>query len=245
MDPVRHALTQVTSITRAKTLIALEEAFLDAMSGLGIKTYAASFIDSTTQISPAKNLVSNWPEEWRDIWLKRELFFDDPVTWKAARTPGGFFWRDATEYMSERGEAVFAQAREFGMLDGFALGKSTRYSPFALVSVSGEKLEWTPMEEGVATFVMETFLGRLLFLRDAGFDNIFKKLSPQEHRCLALASKGMSDKEIGRALSISHHTVTAHMKGAQAKLQAPNRAAAVAAGIWTAQLERAPQDVQL
>lgn len=238
MDPVHQALTQITAITRAKTIMALETGLLEALGGLGVSTYAASFIDSTTHVGPAKNLISNWPEEWREIWLQRELFFDDPVTWKAARTPGGFFWRDATEYMSERGEAVFAQAREFGMMDGYAVAKVGGRSPFALVSVSGEQLNWTETEEGVVAFVLETFLARMLFLRDAGFDGTFKKLSLQEQRCLALASQGMSDKQAARALSISPYTVTAHMQSVQHKLQAPNRAAAVAAGIWTAQIER-------
>jgi DNA-binding CsgD family transcriptional regulator len=237
LDAVHKALTQITAITRARTITELETAFLEAVEGLGVRTYAASYIDTTSHVGPEKNLISNWPDEWREIWLKRQLFFDDPVTWKALTTPGGFYWRDASAYTNVRGEAGFAQAREFGMSDGYALSRSGPKSPFALVSVAGEKIEWTPAEEGVANFVMETFLSRLLFLRDAGFDMLFRKLSPQEQRCLALAAQGMSDKEAARALSISHHTVTAHMKSVQAKLQAPNRAAAVAAGIWTGQIE--------
>jgi DNA-binding NarL/FixJ family response regulator len=55
-------------------------------------------------------------------------------------------------------------------------------------------------------------------------------LSPREQEVLALMSRGMTDKEIGRQLSISNSTAKNHVRSVMGKLDALNRAQAVAIG---------------
>jgi DNA-binding CsgD family transcriptional regulator len=52
-------------------------------------------------------------------------------------------------------------------------------------------------------------------------------LSKRQAQCLALASQGLTSKEIAREIGISPSTVDNHLRVAAAKLQAPNRRAAV------------------
>jgi DNA-binding CsgD family transcriptional regulator len=52
-------------------------------------------------------------------------------------------------------------------------------------------------------------------------------LTPREQEVLRLLAEGRTDKEIAAALSISPHTVTGHVAHILAKLNVPNRTAAV------------------
>jgi two-component system, NarL family, nitrate/nitrite response regulator NarL len=56
-------------------------------------------------------------------------------------------------------------------------------------------------------------------------------LTPREAEILALVGRGMSNKEVARALGISVHTVKFHLEALFAKLEASSRAEAVAKGL--------------
>jgi len=65
-------------------------------------------------------------------------------------------------------------------------------------------------------------------------------LNEREAQCLRLVNKGMSSKEIGRALDLSPHTVDQYITRAMRALNAPNR---LAAGQILAELDNAaPSD---
>lgn len=55
-----------------------------------------------------------------------------------------------------------------------------------------------------------------------------KTLSPKERECLNWVAAGKTTSEIGKILGVSRHTITFHVKNACYKLNAPNRAAAIA-----------------
>jgi DNA-binding NarL/FixJ family response regulator len=57
-----------------------------------------------------------------------------------------------------------------------------------------------------------------------------RELSDRELQVLEAARRGLSNADIGRALSISEHTVKSHVKNLLKKLDAADRAEAVARG---------------
>ena len=59
----------------------------------------------------------------------------------------------------------------------------------------------------------------------------FRALSPRELECLRLVAEGLTDREIGLELHISHETVRTNLKRAQAKLGVSGRAALVREGM--------------
>ncbi len=73
--------------------------------------------------------------------------------------------------------------------------------------------------------------------RESGGEN----LSPREREVLRLIAQGLSNKEIGSALSLSPHTVKAHLRSILDKLQLRNRAEVAA---WAARqsLTKNPPD---
>ena len=56
-------------------------------------------------------------------------------------------------------------------------------------------------------------------------------LTPREHQALTLLSKGLSNKQIARRLSISEHGAKRHVANVLAKLNCPNRTLAVAVAL--------------
>ncbi len=54
------------------------------------------------------------------------------------------------------------------------------------------------------------------------------KLTPKESDVITLVAEGFADKEIGQRLKISPRTVQSHLSNIMLKLQARNRANAVA-----------------
>jgi DNA-binding CsgD family transcriptional regulator len=54
------------------------------------------------------------------------------------------------------------------------------------------------------------------------------RLSPREHRVISLVADGLTNHEVSRDLAISEETVKDHMKSILYKLNARNRAHAVA-----------------
>lgn len=55
-----------------------------------------------------------------------------------------------------------------------------------------------------------------------------KRLSTKEYECLHWVGMGKTSEEIAIILEISRHTVNFHLRNAFAKLDAPNRPAAIA-----------------
>lgn len=230
------ALTGVTAITRANTLPELETALLEAMTHLGVDTYSTALLVNPSRMEPEKTIVTNWPDEWRRIWSERKLYFVDAVGLQAVANPGGFRWKDISAHTRAIGKDVFEAAKEYGMIDGFTLSVHHASKPVALLNVSGKKLEWSELDDGVARLIADAYLSRLFQLRDLHLRDGFKKLSPRERQCLYMVAAGLTDKEIAREMTLSHNTITQYLRVVCGKMQASNRAAAVATAIWLGEI---------
>lgn len=57
-------------------------------------------------------------------------------------------------------------------------------------------------------------------------------LTPEEGRCLEFALEGLSAKETGDAMEIPERRVNLHIQRAMAKLDAPNKTAAIHRALW-------------
>ena len=55
----------------------------------------------------------------------------------------------------------------------------------------------------------------------------FDSLNDREYEVLRLAAQGMSNKQIGQALDISHHTVARHLENIFGKMKVQSRTEAV------------------
>lgn len=69
------------------------------------------------------------------------------------------------------------------------------------------------------------------------------KLSPKQQQVIELVAEGLCDKEIGQKLNIGYGTVRSHMNLILSKLQANNRAHAIA--IWKDNQKICNDDLQI
>ncbi|WP_369061033.1 autoinducer binding domain-containing protein [Caulobacter sp. 73W] len=237
MSRVEEALAQIGVMTRAQSVNAAIGAFERAIEPFGARTYSTWVLANPERMDPRLGMVSNWADEWTEYYLAKQQYLVDPVVQRALTQPGGFTWADISRTTSQASTELFRDARQFGLADGFTQPVGTGgLLNAAVVNVSGPTIHWTDMDQGVMSFVASTFMQRLLHLREVRLQPAVKTLSPQERRILNHASMGQSDKVIALHLEISPETVRTHWKRIFAKLQADDRAQAVAVGIWSGQI---------
>jgi LuxR family quorum sensing-dependent transcriptional regulator len=235
-DRVTKALALVGRISRAQTVGAAVEALQEAVEPFGVSTYTASILANPERVDPRAGMISNMPDEWTEIYMSKRRFLYDPVVQEAVRRPGNFFWRDISDSTSTLGNALFDDARQYGLIDGFSISSRSPWPIATLVSLSGRELLWSDLDQGVVALVASSFMSRVLYLRDMALIPTVKALSPQERRILHLAAEGQSDKEIARELGIHRSTLLTHWGRLRNKLAATDRAHAVAIGLWSGQI---------
>jgi LuxR family quorum sensing-dependent transcriptional regulator len=235
-DRVTQALAMISRITRAKSVGDAVEALRESVEPFGVSTYTASILANPERVDPRAGMVSNMPDEWTEIYMAKRRFLYDPVVQEAARQPGNFFWRDISESTSALGNELFEDARQYGLIDGFSVSSRSPWPIATIVSLAGKELIWNDMEQGVVALVASSFMSRVLYLRDVALIPTVKALSPQERRILHLAASGQSDREIVNELGIHRSTLLTHWVRLRTKLDANDRAHAVAVGLWSGQI---------
>lgn len=236
LNRVNHALALVGRITQANNVGDAVEALQEAIEPFGVSTYTASILANPERVDPRAGMVSNMPDEWTEIYFAKRKFLYDPVVQEAAKRPGNFFWRDISESTSVLGNELFEDARQYGLVDGFTVSSRAPWPITAIVSFAGQELIWNDLEQGVVALVANTFMSRVLYLRDTALIPAVKTLSPQERRILHLAAGGQSDKYIARELGIHRSTLLTHWGRIRTKLAATDRTHAVAVALWSGQI---------
>lgn len=236
MGRIEDALAAVSRMSRAGSVAAAVDLFEQAVEPFGCKTYSTWLLANPERFHPKLGLISNWPDEWTEIYIKTEGYLVDPVVRTALTFPGGFHWRDISDVGAAAGHELFQSAAQFGLGDGFSMPIGAPGHSPAIVNLSGASFNWSDLEQGVVSLVASTFLGRLLYLRDSALTPAVKALSPQERRVLHHAAVGRTDKQIGLEMDLSPHTVKTYWAHIRAKLGAQDRAHAVAIGIWSGQV---------
>jgi DNA-binding CsgD family transcriptional regulator len=237
MKRIDAGLAAVSRIGRAGTVQSAAALFEEAIEPFGCKTYSTWMLANPKRFHPRLGLISNWPEEWTDIYIRTEGFLVDPVVRTALTFPGGFHWREIVDSGSAAAHELFRNAAQFGLDDGFSLPVGGGGRRPAIVNLSGGgSFEWDDLEQGVVSFLSDAFLARILHLRDLSIRPAVQQLAPQELRVLYHAAVGRSDKEIALEMELSPFTVQSYWRSVRRKLGAQDRAHAVAVGIWSGQI---------
>lgn len=187
-----------------------------------------------TQMLPRKEvigriLLQRFPEGWAERYNQRNYVFRDPIVERLKVDDKPFFWSDAYESSAFRGNVTLirGEASEFGLRNGFVVPISLLDGSTATISFGGEKIDLSPEEQSLLCFVSNYAVGQLLHRRCSA-NQARGILSAREHECLVWAADGKTDWEISVILRISKPTVVKHMLSARQKLDAVNRAHAIA-----------------
>ncbi|MDB5458321.1 MAG: transcriptional regulator, LuxR family [Caulobacteraceae bacterium] len=239
MDRTAAALALISDLSTAPTVRRAVEIFQQAIEPFGIDLYRTAAMGNLVRGGVEAATVSNWSQEWESFYMGSRAFAFDPIAQQALKGGGqGFFWHDVDQAPTLAGRRFMRDAADTGMVDGFIAVRAGAPGELrCIVSLSGSQpLEWTDLERGVVSFIANSMMSRLLYLRDVQLSPKVRAMSEREKDILRRAALGRPDKRIAQELGCAHDTVRAHWRSIRTKLGASDRAHAVAVAIWSDQI---------
>ncbi len=180
------------------------------------------------------------PVDFVEAFVGSQLLPHDPVTWRARRDAAPFFWgQEEYDLLQDSHRRINRLRGELGISGGGCVMIGERVgangSGGMILNASGGAFRATASTlTALQVITGQVFwkLGMLRAVRPAAQDADSKPVSPtltdREKSVLSWVAAGKSSWEIGRILTISEHTVNSHIERAVGKLNAANRAEAVA-----------------
>ncbi len=217
---VCNALVEVTRPFGVSTVLA------GVMPGPGARARAAEL--------ESRVLLWDWPKDWFDHYAAQNYIEVDPVIGYLRTFRRAVAWDTAARTLAggRDAERVYSEARAFRLNDGYAVPMVTIEGDIVMISLGGEEVDLRDSATEVISLLATFAAGRALEVSATG--NAYERkptLSQRETECIRWAAVGKSEWEISQILGISEHTAEKHLLSAKRKLQASNRAHAVAEAI--------------
>ena len=232
-----ETLNYIDKIQKAPTVEQVCAELLSVSSKFGLNALLAGTVpDPNTPLSDQKKhvLLSGWPVDWLERYVKRNYVDHDPVVRHMKRAPSSFKWTEANAVSGQNpsSKEVIGDAGAFDLHDGYAFPLLTLEGVPVMVSLGGPAFECSEENRAILSLVSTYAIGRALQLSAADTcRNKKQNLTDREAECLRWAAAGKSEWEISQILGISEHTSEKHLLNAKAKLGAANRVQAVAEAI--------------
>lgn len=225
------AFAFVEAIARVDTAADLVHEMERALSRFGFEYFVISSIPRSAASARNGILIHQLPEQWYELYNRKNFLRHDPVFRHARRTVQPFLWSEAPHDGADAdlSHEVMDLARGFRMEQGFCLPIHGIEGVDACISLSGRDVDVSarvrPALHLMALYAFEH--GRRL--SNARPEAV--PLSPREIEVLELSARGLSVGAIAKKLGISERTVTAHVTNACEKLGAGNKTQAVAEAV--------------
>lgn len=171
----------------------------------------------------------DYPGQWMELYASKELYKVDPIVRHNMISEKSFFWKEATEQFTDKDDTSFMSlAGDFGLKYGVAAGFMGPSSKLAsLFSFSGGSNRFS----GRHKEILDTLVPHVHLALERVCAIESKKamgLSMREREVLAWVKEGKTNWEISMILNISERTVKFHVQNIEHKLNAVNKAHAIA-----------------
>jgi len=184
-------------------------------------------------------LAQQQPEGWPAIYDAKKYSEVDPIERSLCLLQKPVRWRDAVCLLPQathrkRAAKLFQDAARHGLREGYAFPIHGRNGMLGGVVISGLGCHLTERELAIFDAVMRVTFWRVADLTGHSEDLLSSpdlsvaQLTRRERDVLTLLALGNTSPEIGKALSITSHTVDWYLSGIQRKLGARNRQHVVA-----------------
>jgi len=224
MSAFRAASDFARTISGVRTREGLSDALAEASGRMGIRYFALSHhVDFSRE--PLGMRLHNYPDGWQEYYDANGLGLSDPIHRASHFTAGGFLWRDVPRIISLQPSdlKLLERGRMIGLGDGVTVpahvpGEARGSCTFAAEAgknLPGDVLPWA---QAVGLFAFE---GARRLVRQRRPERV--RVSERQRDCIALAGRGLSNKQIARLLGIGYETVLEHFREARARLDAANR----------------------
>lgn len=184
-----------------------------------------------TPHGPPKFLMTNLTE-WKKIYIAKGYIHVDPIVHLAMRVNRAFFYDEAMQDMTKAQADLLVEAREHGVVDGFAIPVHRRVgSPGAVTVGSGEPLSLSSEQQLALELLGHVAFAAIERMMPADDDENRLRLTDRERTVLTLVARGKTNWEVGEILSISQYSVRDYLKSLARQLDTSNRTHTVARAI--------------
>ena len=180
--------------------------------------------------------ISNWPQELQERRQKQLAILHDPIARCALNTNRPFQWAEAYEYGTRVGQHVVDMVHDYGIYDGWMFPMHAMDSITGGVSIGGKSPDVSPDDVRAIEIVAQSAYYQLQDMLGPFPYQKVASLSLRETECVQLAAAGKTNWEIASILGIQEDSIKKTLKRAYKKLDAANRAHAVAISIASGQI---------
>ena len=211
----------------------LRTVLADAGAALDLSCFA--YLSMPSRRGDAPELISNYPVEWTDHYLREHYERVDPVIVGELSSSAPFEWGQefTAKRLSKPQCALLDEAAQFGIRCGFTVPVHDSRGPVAAVTFAADERRATfqrCVEQNRRVLQLMAMYFHAHARRRLSINRVIDgvALSPRELECLEWAAQGKSAWEIGCLLNISRRTAAFHLDNAKMKFDVRTICQAVA-----------------
>ena len=175
--------------------------------------------------------VTNFPKEFCEFWVERDLILHDPVLFYANRSKSAFEWRDAYSHASRFGRNMMNISADMGLGEGLAVPIFCPGKPNGMVSLALEERIVDPTLKAIIEIPIIHAFNRLMSFTESRLIPNDVNLTLREVDILHYIAAGKTNWETGKILGISENTVKKILQNILSKYGTSSRTHAVAIAI--------------
>lgn len=190
----------------------------------GVARVGAAGVDGTPQV-----INESYPEEWLRIYGQEKFHFEDPIIWHNLQSPGSSLWDEIYKlYAGKISKRFVALASDFGLCHGISGGVLDRTGISTIFNFAGRKKSFGRRHKEIVSLLSPHFHQALVRINKDTQKVTSEPLSNRETEVMRWMKEGKTNWEISVILSISERTVKFHVQNIERKLNAVNKAHAIA-----------------
>ncbi|MDR6819949.1 LuxR family quorum sensing-dependent transcriptional regulator [Neorhizobium sp. 2083] len=211
-----------------ESIESISKFLLDHLRPVGVNGLFIARLPVNRESISSNIILDSWNPNWTKEYARGEYVQRDPVAQHLLQTRDPFVW---SEICAEKGltvdeRRIMEGARDSGLIDGLTV---PIHGPSDIIcisySTSGGRLERFDRER--MRFIGILALSKIRQISPGtgtGVSKVGPKgLSAQEIKCLQLAWRGFSSKQIAQQTGLTHRTVDQYLARVMNKLHAHNR----------------------
>lgn len=207
---------------------AVETHFAAAIAAFGYDRFCATLVDARRYGKEPPTLSRRDFEAWDQRYWSERYVVHDPCVKLLLKSPRAFAWSDAKPLGDSRAQAMWGEAAERGMNEGYVVRVFGPAGQEVLIRMATEAPDTDPTHRAVIESLATVFGTIMLKHWEMQDDNPdFGIISERQAQCLSWAGRGKTDWEIGAILNLSPRTVHHHIEAAKKRLGVAKRQEAV------------------
>ena len=222
------ALGGLDGISAATSAPAVLTILARALEQCGAEFFCFNFLPVGRQKFEDVLLIHRVPDDWMRLYLEKQYCLVDPSLRHCWRTTQPFEYLQSPYDPDSEPQAaeVIRRAEDFNLAKGFLVPVASPTGCHGNVWIGGYELDLGADEKPIVHLLSLYAFEKIRQL--SGYSEPGPSITPREREILTWSASGKTAWEIGEILHISKRTVDEHLTNAAHKLDATNRAQAVA-----------------